>query len=167
MRIAGTLIFLSAWALGCVAMAGSSDPATETLAETVITADRLVFDQDESFALFEGNVRVTDPQMEMTCGRLTVRFDAESGQVSWIQAEEQVRIVQEDKKAMAGRATFDVESGAFVLEEQPRVLRGRDMLEGEVIRYWRGENRMVCEPQAKLTVFVKRGAVSDDDFFKE
>jgi len=160
------LIFLMLSVPG-LAAAQVVEPARPVEAETVITSDRLTFDYEERFALFEGAVRVTDPQMEMTCARLTVRFDAESGQVSWIQAEEQVRIVQEDKKAIAGRATFDVQSGEFVLEENPRVLRGRDMLEGEVIRYWRGENRMVCEPRAKLTVFVERAAVSADDLFKE
>lgn len=134
--------------------------APEPHSETVITSDKLTFDYDDKFVLFEGNVLVHDAQMQLECGKLTVRFE-ESGKVSWLEAETAVTISQEDKRAMADKVTHDVESGEFVLIGSPKVYRGNDVLQGDTIRFWRGENRMVCEPRARLTIHMDNKSAGD------
>jgi hypothetical protein len=46
-----------------------------------------------------------------------------------------------------------VPEGKFVLEENPRVLRGRDMMLGDTITFWRNEERMECLPNARLIIY--------------
>lgn len=130
--------------------AGGAAAAGESV--TVITADRLTFDYKQRYALFEQNVIVTDPEMQMASDRLTVQFDAE-GKAQAIKAEGRVTITQADKTAQAGLATYDVEGGKIVLAIKPRVTRGRDILEGDMITFWRDQNRMICQPQARLVIY--------------
>ena len=54
-----------------------------------------------------------------------------------------------------------METGKIVLAQKPRVLRGRDMLEGELITYWRDDNRMICQPQARLVIYPEQGGAKD------
>jgi lipopolysaccharide export system protein LptA len=126
--------------------------------ETVISSSKLTFDQDDRFALFEGSVFVNDPQMQLKCDKLLIRFE-ESGKVNWLEALGAVTISQDDKRAVAERLTHDVESGEFVLTGSPKVYRGQDVLQGDTIRFWRGENRMVCEPKARLTIQLNAESV--------
>ena len=151
--------------IGVLCMAGSSVPAAEPGARdssdvTVITSDRLTFDYKQKYALFENNVLVTDPEMQLACDKLLVHFD-ETGKAKSIKAEGRVTITQEDKTAHAGVATYDMETGKIVLAQKPRVLRGRDMLEGELITYWRDDNRMICQPQARLVIYPEQGGAKD------
>lgn len=119
---------------------------------TVITSDRLTFSQSDLYALFEENVIVRDQNMRMRADRLTVFFDQEN-QAERIEASGQVVMQQEETTAWADQATYDVESGTILLEGTPRIRRGRDVLEGDTITFWRFENKMVCEPRARLVLF--------------
>lgn len=131
---------------------------------TVITADRLTFDYKKKYAMFEDNVVVTDPELQMTSSRLTVTFD-EKGKLTGIKAEGKVNLRQDDKNATADLASYDVSSGKIVLAGHPRVARGRDILEGDVITFWRDENRMICQPQARLVIYPQDG--SSDEMSRE
>ncbi len=118
---------------------------------TVITADKLVYDGRNHFAELTGHVVVSDPQLKMKSD--TVRIDMEgTNQVKTIVATGHVVLTQSDKQAWAGRATYDVPAGKYVLEENPRVMRGRDMMLGDRITFWRDQERMECYPNARLII---------------
>jgi lipopolysaccharide export system protein LptA len=123
---------------------------------TVITSKRLTFDQKQQYALFEDDVMVVDPTMQLRADRLTVYF-SEDNQAERIEALGRVIIRQEETTAWARKATYDVVSGTIFLEGAPRIRRGRDVLEGDTITFWRDDNRVICEPQARLVLF------SDDE----
>lgn len=123
---------------------------------TEITSERLTFDYNEHFALFEENVAVTDPELKLKADRMTVHF-SEGNEVKSIIARGNVIIEQEDRTATAGRAVYDVESGKIQLDETPRVRRGQDVLEGTTITFWRDLNKMVCEPRARLVIYPQKG----------
>ncbi|MDD2236748.1 MAG: LptA/OstA family protein [Kiritimatiellae bacterium] len=123
---------------------------------TVVTSDRLVFDYKKQYALFEGNVLVSDPEMDLKAQSLIIKFSEES-EVQSIVAKTGVIIEQADKRAEAGVAVYDVISGKVVLEDNPRVRRGKDILTGDTITFWRDENKMVCEPRARLIIFPEEG----------
>ena len=118
---------------------------------TVITSEKLTFDYKNHFAVFENNVLVTDPEMRLTSDKLTVQFN-EKGAAKVIKAEGNVHITQLDKVARSQVATYDVDSGKIVLAGKPRVTRGRDTLDGEVITFWRDDNRMTCQSRARLVI---------------
>ena len=131
--------------------------------ETVVTADKLTFDYNDNFAVFENNVVVTDPELTLKSDLLTVLFD-DGGQAKTIKAEGHVRIKQDDKFATSEEATYDVATGKIVLEKNPRVRRGRDVLEAITITFWRDQNKMICEPQAKLTIHPEENGGSGVGF---
>ncbi len=127
---------------------------------TVITSERLTYDAEDRTALFERDVVVVDPGFRLTADRLTVRFDEENA-VRTVVAEGNVVMTQEEqeRRAWAGRAEYDVPTGRIVLEQEPRVEQGRDVLEGERITFWRDGQRLVCEPGARLTIHAGPGGL--------
>ena len=132
---------------------------------TVITSDKLTFDYIQRFALFENNVQVNDPRMQMTADRLTIIF-TEDGGAQTIKAEGKVLMTQDDKRARADEAIYDVISGRIVLAGgPPQVMQGRNILEGDVITFWRDQQRVVCRPRARLVIYSEE-TEGADSFFK-
>ena len=132
---------------------------------TVITSDKLTFDYIKKFALFENNVVVNDPRLQMNANRLTIVF-TEDGGAQTLKAEGKVLLTQGDKKARADVATYDVVSGRIVLAGgPPQVMQGRNILEGEVITFWRDQQRLECKPRARLVIYTDDHQEADA-FFK-
>lgn len=156
-RCMGVLAFV---ALARVAAGAEAAAAAPEDPATVITSDRLTFDAKQRIALFEFNVLVTDPKMQLAADKLTVQFD-EKGQAKTIKAEGRVTITQLDRSAQSELATYDVPTGKIVLTGKPRITRGRDVLEGDVITYWRNEDKMICQPGARLLIYPEEGGVKD------
>ncbi|MBQ7252204.1 MAG: hypothetical protein IJS32_06360 [Kiritimatiellae bacterium] len=126
---------------------------------TVMTSDKLTFDYRKKFAIFEGSVVVSDPRMQLKSDRLTVVF-GDDDKIKTIKAEGKVFITQGDKKARGDVATYDLVTGKIVLVGgPPQVLQGRNIMEAEVITFWRDEQRVECRPRARLVVY-------SDDFEK-
>lgn len=118
---------------------------------TVVTSERLTYDAKQLFALFENNVVVSDPEMKLKSDKLTIRF-TEKNEMTSILAEGHVVMTQADKTAWAQKATYEVASGRIVLEGEPRITRGKEILQGDKITFWRDQNRMICEPNARLVI---------------
>ena len=152
------------WAAAVAAVLGAGLPARAALEDdgrsleasptaTVVTADKLTFDYIQKFALFEGNVLVNDPRLQLSASRLTIIF-TEDGGAQTIKAEGKVLLTQGDKKARADVATYDVASGRIVLAGgPPQMMQGRNILEGEVITFWRDQQKLECKPKARLVVY--------------
>jgi len=155
--LAGIVMFCGAGKALAAEEAKAADSGGDV---TVITSEKLTFDYKKRYALFEHNVMVTDPEMQLASDQLMITFD-EDGKAQAIKAEGRVTITQADKTAQAGMATYDLETGKIVLADKPRVTRGRDMLEGDMITFWRDDNRMVCQPRARLVIFPEKGGVKE------
>lgn len=121
---------------------------------TIVTSDRLTYDSQKQFALFEENVVVTDPQIQLTCKKLTLFFD-ENGEAKSIRAVNNVHIRQGNKRSVSGIATYDVASGKIVLSENPRINQGEDTLQADTITFWRDQDKMVCTGRARLVMSPK------------
>ena len=118
---------------------------------TVITSERLTFDYAKHFALFEENVVVTDPELKILADKMTVVFDDKNAAKS-VKCEGNVYLVQQDKKAKADVAIYDVASGEIQLLGNPQVTRGQDVLTGNKITFWRNDNRMKVDGRATLNL---------------
>ena len=153
---------LSGIALAALLALGAHAQAQEAAGEgteetvTVITSDRLTFDYKNKYALFESNVVVTDPEMKLTAENLLVTFDDE-GDAKTIKAEGKVRISQDDKVAVAKKVTYNVPEGKIIMTGDPKVQRGRDILTGDTITFWRDQDKMICEPRARLVIYPEKG----------
>lgn len=139
----------------------TEDAEAETGKVTVITAEKLTFDYKKGLAVFENNVLVSDPEMQLACDRLTILFEKETNKPQIIRAEGRVTVTQEDKTAHAELGVYEVNTGKIVLTGKPRVMRGRDLLEGETITFWRDENRMICQPSARLVIYPGEGSLKE------
>jgi len=139
---------------------GAERPGGASGDVTVVTSERLTYDAQKQYALFENDVVVVDPQLKLSADKLTLWFD-ENGEAESIKAEGTVEISQEDKRALADVATYHVESGKIVLTGNPRVTRGRDLLQGETITFWRDHDKLVCEPEARLIIYPQKGGARD------
>jgi len=119
---------------------------------TVITSTRLVFDQKKSTVVFEGNTVVTDPALKIASDRLTVSFSNDK-KVELINAEGNVVITRDIMQATAKMAIYAVSDGKITLWGNPSVMRQKDYLTAETIVFWRNSNRIICEPNAHLTIY--------------
>ncbi len=117
--------------------------------ETRITSDRLEFDYKDYVALFEGNVRVVDPQFELTADKMLVFFER-TNDVRRVDAIGNVHVVSLDRTARCGRATYTRANGSILLQEQPVVTKGPHTLRGEVIRIWLADNRVEVDGAVQL-----------------
>ncbi len=152
-----TALLVGVLALGLLGPARSQEaaaPEAEALAEepTVITSEKLTFDQAEGYALFEENVVVKDARMTLTADRLRVMFDKE-GKAETIEATGNVHIVQPERESRSGVALYEVASGRIVLSDEPRITQGLHSITAERITIWRNQSRMIAYPKPVLRIF--------------
>lgn len=137
-------------------MTGDSDLAMQGLGRegnhTEIFSDRLVYDEDRALAEFDGNVRMRDPRASMNSGKIRL-YLKENAEIDWIEALSEVIIQSDDRKALADRATYYADEDRFVLEGDPKVKVGRNIMTGDRITFWRATQRMVCEPNARVLLY--------------
>jgi lipopolysaccharide export system protein LptA len=132
---------------------------------TVITSEKLTFDYLKKYAFFEKDVVVVDPEMKIFSDTMRVEFD-EDNNAEKITAKGNVIIVQEDKRARAAEAVYEVPSGRITLKGEPMVTRGRDIFTAQVITYWRDDERIEGQPQARLVIYPDDDS-RRDSLFKE
>lgn len=149
-------LLLALLGVGAVRAPGEGGDLANAADLTVITSDKLTFDYNARFSLFEGNVVVIDPKMKLYADKMTVVFSV-SNKVSEIKAEGKVYIVQDDKRARSDVAQYNVDQGIIVLTGKPQVTRGEDILTGDKITFWRNENKMLVEPRARLVINPQDG----------
>jgi len=141
-------------------VAGETAGTVATNTETVITSKELFLDYKARKARFEKNVHVKDSKMEMFCDELEIQT-GQDNQINWIGAFNGVRILSEGREALAGNATYDVKTDEIVMNDNPRIIDGKNMLMGDQIRFWRGDKRMVCEPSARVVVYSEKKFKTD------
>jgi len=120
---------------------------------TEIRSDRLVYDEEEALAVFDGNVRMRDPRGAMNCGQVRLHLK-ENNEIDWIEALVGVIIQSDERKALADRASYYADEGKFVLDGDPKVKQGRNVMTGDQIIFWQDTQRMVCEPNARVLLYL-------------
>lgn len=110
---------------------------------------------------FDGSVKVQQGDLTLTCDRLTILYDDKPGLVNGTSASKKpvkelqtasgiksiiasgnVKIVQNDRMATAGRAVFDNSKRTITLSEgPPRLWQGPDALSAQTIIIYLDENR--------------------------
>jgi lipopolysaccharide export system protein LptA len=135
----------------------ASDLATEGFPEgggtTVIRSERLVYDEEQSLARFEGNVRMRNPRAALNCEQIRL-YLKEDNKIDWIEALHGVIIQSEDRKALAERAIYYADDERFVLEGNPTIRVDRHVMTGDRIIFRYGTEHMVCEPNARALLYL-------------
>lgn len=138
----------------------TDDDAALSNSVTVITSKELFLSYEGRMARFVDTVHVDDSQLELDAQSLKISF-GENNEIDWIEALTDVRILHEGREAYADKAVYDVKTDEFVLEGNPRLADGENMLMGDRIRFWRASERMICEPQARLVIFPDEEAKTE------
>ena len=141
-----TLLCLSVllfFALGGTAHAAAKENTTR------ISSEKMTHDANKNQVVFEGNVHVIRPGMEIWADVLTIALDSSDkktvssdnalgagGKVEKIIAEKNVRIKQGNKNGTCGRATYFVSAGKIVMEHGPVLVDGDSRIRGRVINYF-------------------------------
>jgi lipopolysaccharide export system protein LptA len=174
-------MFAAVWVFWLVFFLGSVSPgrtAPEKKADQEIplhiTALRLEADQDKRLITFSGDVKAQYGDSILYTEQLRVYYqpleskappgvakpeehksplgDLGGEKIDRIEAEGQVRFVQEDKVAAGQKAIFYRDQEKVVLLGNPQVWRGENNLKGETITLYLKDNRVVVEsaPQKRV-----------------
>jgi len=164
-----TIVFaLILWAFAAYAVhaapeqrRGSSDlPIT-------IKSNELAADNKGKTAVFSGKVVAKQGDVAIFCDRMTVYYGTKQGDVDKIEADGNVRIVQENRTGLASHAVYESRQGKITLTGgSPKVMQGADTVSGEIITYFLDDERSsvsggrveaVIHPQPKTEARPKKG----------
>ena len=141
-------MILAAAGCGLALLAQTNSPVSPKpeRGPTLIDADRLEFKLESLDLVYTGNVRVNDPQIQLTCELLTARFRTNGSQVEIanIVAETNVVIDAIDWEGRTNHATADklvytyavvdgVTNQTIELTGNPKLTNPRGVLESKVI----------------------------------
>jgi len=145
-----------------VRKSGSNLPIT-------IKSNELSADNKGKTAIFSGKVVAKQGDVTIFCDKMTVYYGAVQGDVDKIEADGNVRIVQENRTGLAAHAVYDSRAGKVVLTGgAPKVMQGTDTVSGEVITYFLDDDRSsvtggrveaTIHPKSKNDARPKKGNV--------
>ena len=130
-----------------LSLAGSAAAASEPRKGTsnlpiTIKSNELAADNKGKIAVFTGKVVAKQGDVTIFCDRMTVYYGATQGDVDKIEADGNVRIVQENRTGMAAHAVYDSREGRITLTGgTPKVMQGTDTVTGKVITYYLDDER--------------------------
>ena len=144
-------------ALAATAIFAATDPISGAVRSgkgknrgtTTVTSDRLEFDYKDYVALFEGHVKIVDPQFTMTADQMLIFFE-NTNEVARVDAVGHVHMTSLDRKATCGKAVYTRSNGAIVLTGDPVVSKGPNTLRGQKITVWIGDSRVDVEGGVQL-----------------
>lgn len=130
-----------------------------------IRSDRLTVHQKEQRAVFGGNVRTVQGELEIRCEKLTVTYaGTKAGEIKQMVFTGSVSIVQKDRRGHCARAVYDRVAGRIVCTGNPWVVEGENRIRGERIVYLLEEDEVrVTRPRAVIRLpeeDVKKGSVN-------
>jgi lipopolysaccharide export system protein LptA len=148
------------FAAPAVRKASSNQPIT-------IKSNELSADNKGKTAVFTGKVVAKQGDVTIFSDRMTVYYGAIQGDVDKIEADGNVRIVQENRTGIASHAVYDSREGKIVLTGgNPKVTQGADTVSGELITYFIDDERSsvtggrveaTIHPKAKNDTRSKKG----------
>jgi lipopolysaccharide export system protein LptA len=108
-----------------------------------VTADRLSADSARNTVTFEGNVVARQADVTLYADRVQAGYSRESGSIDRIEAEGNVRFLQEGREARSSRATFHNLEQRIVLTGGATLRQGQNTVQGETLTIFLRENRSV------------------------
>ena len=152
-RLIPALLLLAAFAaaLPSALAAGGSNPLAgrkrpANAGPTVVTSDKLEYDYKNNIALFDGHVRVKDPEFTLAADRMII-FLEKTNDVNRVACTGNVKMTSDDITIVCGKATYTRFNARVLLEDEPIVEKGegdsKQRLTGESIDVWLNDSRVV------------------------
>jgi lipopolysaccharide export system protein LptA len=143
-RILAALSLFSVLAGGAGAQERGGDSARELGSRPIdVTADRVTADSVRNTVTFDGNVVARQADVTLHADRIQADYSREAGAIDRIEAEGNVRFVQEGREAHSARATFHNLEQRIVLSGGATLRQGQNTVQGETLTIFLRENRSV------------------------
>jgi lipopolysaccharide export system protein LptA len=159
-------LILSGFVASVVHAAPESRRDTSNLPITIKSND-LAADNKGKTAVFSGKVVAKQGDLTIFCDKMTVYYGTNQGDVDKIEADGNVRIVQENRTGLASHAVYESKQGKITLSGgSPKVMQGADTVSGEIITYFIDDERSsvtggrveaVIHPKSKNEARPKKG----------
>jgi len=140
-----SVIIVSALILWTVAAydvhaAPEAHKGTSHLPITVKSND-LTADNKGKTAVFTGKVVAKQGDITIFCDKMTIYYGNTQGDVDKIEADGNVRIVQENRTGLSSHAVYESKLGKITLTGgKPKVMQGKDSITGKIITYYMDED---------------------------
>jgi lipopolysaccharide export system protein LptA len=106
-----------------------------------IKSNELAADNKGKTAIFTGKVVAKQGDITIYADRLTINYGDKNNDVEKIEADGNVRIVQENRIGTAAHAVYESRQGRITLTGNPKITQGADTMSGNIITYFIDEDR--------------------------
>jgi lipopolysaccharide export system protein LptA len=171
-----TALVATAALMSIAAWAADDSKAAKAESEPIqIVADELISFNEEKYADFIGNVKVTQGEFTITSDKLRIHYrgelldaekeDSEEDIIKKIIATGNVKITSEQYNAKADKAEYDTATMTVVLSgENSKIVSGKNSISGSIIRLNQKTGQIKVEGSATKRIkaeFFTRGKTSD------
>lgn len=101
-----------------------------------IKSSELATDSANRTATFTGKVSAKQGDVSIYCDRLVIFYSDKEKDVDKIEAFGNVHIVQGDRTGQAGHAIYENKAGKIILDNNPSVYQGENLVTGREITYY-------------------------------
>ena len=121
-----------------------------------IKSDELFTDSAARTATFTGKVMAQQADITIHADKLVVLYSDKEQEVGKVEATGNVRISQGTRLAQAGHATYDNQEGKIVLDMNPKVFEGDNVITGKTITYFVNNQRSIVTggPDARVEAVI-------------
>ena len=126
----------------CVVQAATVQHQGTSSQPITVKSNELVAENKGKTAIFTGKVVAKQGGVTIFCDKLTISYGKTQGDVDMIEADGNVRIVQENRTGFSSHAVYESKQGKITLSGgNPKIMQGDDTVTGEVITYFIDEER--------------------------
>ncbi len=131
-----------------------------------IKSTELSTDSAKRTATFIGKVTARQGDVSIYCERLVIHYAEKEKDVDRVEAFGNVRIIQGNAVGQAGHAIYENNAGKIILEENPSVSQGKNIVAGKVITYYLDTQRSVVtsggpDDRVKAIIYPKEKGADD------
>ena len=119
----------------------------------IITSEMLTADNIAHTALFEKSVVARTTDMTLYADRMLVFYDADSGEITKIEAEGSTKVIRGTRAITSQKATYYADGEKVIFTGEPRATDGENVVTGTKIAYLLNEDRYLVE---NSKVFLKK-----------
>ena len=150
-----TIAFIALATLFEPTLQAQDEAITPSSEGTIVTSNRFRLDLEKKEGVFSGEVKVEDPQFDITAEELIAFFD-ENNQVERLVARGKVSLTQGTKRSATAReAEYMVSDKSLRLTGDPVVTQEGNEVRGTVIKIYPEGDRMEVDGRSKVQFFLE------------
>lgn len=119
----------------------------------VITSQMFTADNKTNTAIFERSVVAKTTDTTICSDKMIVLSDKDTGNVTRIDAEGNVKFIKGDRVVVSEKATYLADGEKIIFTGEPRATEGENVVTGKKITYFMKEDRFLVE---ESKVFLRK-----------